>query len=98
MSTAKMTLLPANDVPSPRKTLQNDMRLDDSLGPDQTTSYIEIGDVNSYHTAQRDYADRAFISRRMGRYVFWMSFRHNLRDLVVPKESEEIANNCRFAS
>lgn len=32
MSTAKMTLLPANDVPSPRKTLQNDMRLDDSLG------------------------------------------------------------------
>jgi hypothetical protein len=32
MSTAKMTLLLANDVPSQRKTLQNDMRLDDSLG------------------------------------------------------------------
>ncbi|WP_207392209.1 hypothetical protein, partial [Paracoccus nototheniae] len=43
MSTAKMTLLPANDVPSPRKTLQNDMRLDDSLGSSRRCWLSAVG-------------------------------------------------------
>lgn len=37
MPTAKMTLLPANDVSLQRKTLQQDMRLDDSLGSNADT-------------------------------------------------------------